>query len=353
MDKINKFTNFFTNISINDIINLLIALLIFLMFKLFSGALSYLVVKLFKFKEKNKTKIKQNVIYKTLNIFFPLLGIYFGLLLLNLPNYITVIISKIFKIIVIIFISFALAKCITPSAQIFKMFKSKIGEKKDETVLNFLVKFLRSIIYITAAFIIISELGYNLNGLLTGLGLSSVVIALAAQDTAKNIFGGIVIIWDKQFKIGDWIETTNFEGIVEDISFRSTRIRTFENSIVTIPNSTISNDSLINWSQMKKRRYKENFELELSTPLKKVCDVENNILKMLEEHPRVLNDYIIVKFNKVTENGYNILINVYTDALTYKDYLSTSENINFKIVDILNKEQVELAYPSKTIYLKK
>ena len=81
--------------------------------------------------------------------------------------------------------------------------------------------------------------------------------------------------------------------------------------------------------------------------------IENEIIKMLEEHPRILNDNIMVRFDKVTENGYNLLVYVYTDALNLADYLATSENINFKIMDILNKQRVELAYPSKTVYLKK
>lgn len=353
MDKINEIIEWFKNIDINNIINFLIAALIFLLFKLFGGALSYIIIKLFKLKEKNKNKIKQNSFYKCLNIFFPILGAYLGLLFLNLPQDIVSIISKVFRIIVIILISTGLAKCITKKSGIFKYFNDKTSEKRDETFINFVVKATRGIIYVIAAFIIVSELGYNLNGLLAGLGLSGVVVALAAQDTAKNIFGGIVILWDKPFKIGDWIETTSFEGIVEDITFRSTRVRTFENSIVTIPNSTISNESLINWSKMKKRRYKQNFELELSTPLKKICDVQSKIIVMLEKHPRVLDDSLTVKFDKVTENGYNLLVNVYTDALSYEDYLNTTENINFKIIDILKKESVELAYPSQTVYLKK
>lgn len=353
MNKINEFIDWLKNININTIIDILIALLIFLLFKLFSGFFSYIIVKLFKLKEKNKSRIKQNNLYKALNIFFPILGAYLGLLFLNLPQDITIIINKIFKILVIILVSMGIAKCITPKLGIFKQLSSRTGEKKDETFVNFAVKTIRGIIYTIAAFIIVSELGYNLNGLLAGLGLSGVVVALAAQDAAKNIFGGIVILWDKPFKIGDWIETTNFEGVVEDITFRSTRIRTFENSIVTIPNSTISNDALINWSKMKKRRYKENFEIELSTPLKKMCDIESKIIKMLKEHPRVLNDNLIVKFDKVTDNGYNILVNVYTDALSYEDFLNTSENINYKIIDILNREKVELAYHSQTVYLKK
>lgn len=353
MDKINEIIEWFKNIDINNIINFLIAALIFLLFKLFGGALSYLIIRLFKLKEKNKNKIKQNSFYKCLNIFFPILGAYLGLLFLNLPQDIVSVISKVFRIIVIILISTGLAKCITKKSGIFKYFNDKTSEKRDETFINFVVKATRGIIYVIAAFIIVSELGYNLNGLLAGLGLSGVVVALAAQDTAKNIFGGIVILWDKPFKIGDWIETTSFEGIVEDITFRSTRVRTFENSIVTIPNSTISNESLINWSKMKKRRYKQNFELELSTPLKKICDVQSKIIVMLEKHPRVLDDSLTVKFDKVTENGYNLLVNVYTDALSYEDYLNTTENINFKIIDILKKESVELAYPSQTVYLKK
>ena len=353
MDKINEIIEWFKNINMNTIIDILIAILIFLLFKLFSGALSYLISKIFKIKEKNKNKLKQNPIYKTLNIFFPLLGAYLGLKFLNLPQDIADIISKLFRILVITTIAISLANCITPKLAIFKQLNSKVNGKRDETFINFIIKIIRGIIYIIAAFIIVSELGYDLNGLLAGLGLSGVVVALAAQDAAKNIFGGLVILWDKPFKIGDWIETTNFEGTVEDITFRSTRIRTFENSIVTIPNTIITNDALINWSSMKKRRYKENFELELSTPLKKICDIENAIIKMLEEHPRVLNDDIKVRFDKVTENGYNLLVYVYTDALNLDDYLATSENINFKIMDILNKQRVELAYPSKTIYLKK
>lgn len=353
MDKITDTINWFKNINFTTLIDILIALLIFLLFKLFSGSLSYIIVKLFKIKEKNKDKIKQNSFYKMFNLFFQILGLYLGLLFLNLPSDFVFVISKIFKILVIVIIAIGFAKCITIKSAIFKQINSKSNGKKDETLINFIVKLIRGIIYVIAAFIIVSELGYNLNGLLAGLGLSGVVVALAAQDSAKNIFGGIVILWDKPFKIGDWIETSSFEGIVEDITFRSTRIRTFENSIVTIPNSTITNESLINWSKMKKRRYKENFELELSTPLKKICDVENKLIEMLENHPRVLKDSLVVKFDKVTSNGYNILINIYTDALNYEDYLATSENINFKIMDILNKEKVELAYPSNSVYIKK
>ena len=126
------------------------------------------------------------------------------------------------------------------------------------------------VIYIIAGFIAITLLGVNLNGLVAGLGIGGVIVTLAAQDTAKNLFGGLVIFMDKPFVVGDWIQMDNYEGTVEDITFRSTRIRTFENSLVNIPNSIISNSSIINWSKMEKRRYRTNLYIQIDTPFEKL-----------------------------------------------------------------------------------
>ena len=145
----------------------------------------------------------------------------------------------------------------------------------------------------------------------------------------------------------------DYMKVVDTVDFEPKDCCNFENSIVTIPNSTISNEALINWSKMKKRRYKQDFVIELSTPLKKVCDVQSKITTMLENHSRVSKEGLVVKFDKVTNSGYNILVRVFTDAISYTDFLNTSENINLNIMDILQKEKVELAYNSQTIYLKK
>ena len=159
MDKINEIIEWFKNINMNSIIDILIAILIFLLFKLFSGTLSYVASKLFKIKEKNKSKLKQNALYRTLNIFFPLLGAYLGLRFLNLPQDITALITKVFRILVIITISIGLANCITPKSPLFKQINFKLSGRKDETFVNFIVKILRGLIYIITAFIIVSELG--------------------------------------------------------------------------------------------------------------------------------------------------------------------------------------------------
>ncbi|MCI8411838.1 MAG: mechanosensitive ion channel family protein, partial [Clostridia bacterium] len=193
---------------------------------------------------------------------------------------------------------------------------------------------------------------FNLNGLVAGLGIGGVIVTLAAQDTAKNLFGGLVIFLDKPFVVGDWIEMPPFEGTVEDITFRSTRIRTFENSLVNIPNSIISNSSIINWSKMEKRRYKTNLCIQIDTPLEKLERFKLKIQEMLQEKEGILDDSIIVKFDTIADNGINILICSYTDSVDYTSYITERENINYKIMKILREENIELVYDTKTVYVK-
>lgn len=177
-------------------------------------------------------------------------------------------------------------------------------------------------------------------------------MTLSAQDTAKNIFGGLVILFDKPFVIGDWIEVENYEGTVEDITFRSTRIRTFENSVVNIPNSILSNASIINWSKMEKRRYRMNLCLAQNTSLDKLEKFKARVENMLQSREAIYDDSIIVKFDTIADNGLNVLICSYTDSVDYTSFLKEKEDINCKIMKILREENIELAYDTKTVYLK-
>lgn len=185
-----------------------------------------------------------------------ILGIYVAILFLqaplNLSKEVINIVTEGFKIVSVIAFARGLAKSFVPTSSLVKRMKEKTSKDVEDSMFDFILKIIRLIIYIIAGFIVITLLGFNLNGLVAGLGIGGVIVTLAAQDTAKNLFGGLVIFLDKPFIVGDWIEMEPYEGTVEDITFRSTRVRTFENSIVNIPNSIISNSSIINWSKMEK-----------------------------------------------------------------------------------------------------
>ncbi len=347
--------NFFKQFTIENMINLLIAIGIVILFRITSSGFSYLVLKIFN-KKLSKKQIKENPFYDPLKNFFIFFGIYIALEFWNICFGINVniliAIRKIFQILTILIFANGLSKSLSTDSRFINKIRGKVNKNIDDTMLNFILKTVRVIIYIIAGFLIITELGYNLNGLIAGLGIGGVIVTLAAQDTAKNLFGGLVIFIDKPFIVGDWIQMAQFEGTVEDITFRSTRIRTFENSVVNIPNSILSNSSIINWSRMEKRRYKLNLELEADTPLEKVEKLRQRIEKMLEEHKRVIDDSIIVRFDSITENGINILVYSYTNSVDYNTFLEEKEMINYKIMQLLKEENINLAYPTRTVFLK-
>ena len=357
MENIRNFIESIKQIQMNQIIDVGIAILIYILFRCLSQSLAYITIKIFNPRVKNKKSIRNNAFYRPLKTFYVVLGIYVALLFIRQPlktsNWINEWADQLFKIAVIILSANGIANSLTTNNVWVNKLKERMNPEVEDSMFKFILKGIRVLIYIIAGFIIITDLGVNLNGLVAGLGLGSVVITLAAQDTAKNLFGGLVIFLDKPFVVGDWIEVDTYEGTVEDITFRSTRVRTFENSVANIPNAVIANESIINWSRMERRRNKVNLCLDLDTPLEKVEVVQKRIKDMLMQHADVIDDTIMVRFDNIVDNGINLLVCSYTNSVDYASFLKEKEKINFKIMQILKEENVELAYDTKTVFLKK
>ncbi len=353
MEQLVEFWNRLTSIQVVDII---IAIGIIVFFRIFSGTFSYMIIRVFKIKSKKAKEIKESAFFKPLKIFFIILGIYLAIVFLRVPLQINEqvmdIVTKTFKIISVIEFAVGLANSFTSKTILGKKLRKSLSDKMDDTVFEFVLKITRVLIYIIAIFLVLAILEINLTGLVAGLGLGGVIVTLAAQDTAKNLFGGLVIFIDKPFVVGDWIQMDNYEGTIEDITFRTTRIRTFENALVNIPNAIIADASVTNWSKMEKRRYKTNLCVELDTPLEKLDLLKTRIEKMLQERESVYDDSIIVRFDQITDNEINILIYTYTNSVSYASYLKEVEDINMKIMKILREENIELAYDTKTVYVK-
>ena len=353
MDKIQEYMRNITNVKFVDII---IAICIIIFFIVSSSTISYIIIRIFKIEGKSKKKIKASSFYKPLKTFFSILGIYIAIMSLKLsydiPEKFINVVTKLFEICSVLVFAKAFAKSCLPGSTLVKKIKANTKQDVEDSMFDFILKIVRIIIYIIAGFTIITILGVNLNGLVAGLGIGGVIITLAAQDTAKNLFGGLVIFIDKPFVVGDWIQIDAFEGTVEDITFRSTRIRTFENSLVNIPNSTMSDSSIVNWSKMEKRRYKTNLCIQLNTPLEKIEKFMARVREMLQQRDAIFDETILVKFEEITDNGVSILISSYTDSVDYTSYLTERQNINTKIMKILKEENIELAYDTKTVYIR-
>ena len=181
------------------------------------------------------------------------------------------------------------------------------------------------------------------------MDFGSVVVALAAQDLAKNIFSGATIFIDKPFIIGDWIKTSKCEGTVEDITFRTTRIRNFENLEVVVPNSELINDSIINYNRLDKRRMKIYFYLSLDTSAEMVERIVNRLKIVLENTENVITGSVYTNWEEIDEKGIEIYIYLDTDQVAYDYFMKQKTKVRLEILKTLETENLRLAYPEITI----
>ena len=350
----NQIVQFVENIKALDVVDIVVAICIIILFKVLSPSISYLIVKLFKFKA-SKRQIKESAFYNPLKVFFTILGVYLAVWILkeplNISQGVMTVVNQIFEIISVLAFAKALAASFTMNSTLIKRTKRRWKKEIDDSMLEFGLKVLRAVIYIIALFIVLLILNINLGGLVAGLGIGGIIITLAAQDTAKNIFGGFVLLLDKPFNVGDWIETPNYQGTVEDITFRTTRIRNFENSIVNIPNSTIADVAIINWTKMEKRKYTLDLSFSFETTSEQMKQVSDKIKELLFINPKVLDDDIVVSFKKIEDDGLDLYIELFFNTTAYKDYLDAVDELNRAIIDVVHNLGLKLAYPSSKVFV--
>ena len=353
MNILNDLNSWYAMKKIEEVnMNIAIALFILVISIILSGVFSYWIIKLFNLKNKDK-KIKKSAFYNPLKIFFILIGFYIAVSTLQLPESLMNIISKCMKIIIILLAAKGISNIVSPKSLLFEKLQKNEKYKDNKASLIFVSKIIKVIVYIIAVFIIISEFGYNLNGIVTGLGLGSVVIALAAQDIAKSLLAGTVILLDKPFEIGDFVKIKDFSGTVENIKFRSTRIRLLDGSLLNVPNEILMTETIENYNKIKKRRYETNLELMLNTDLQKVENIIKIFKKELEKIDGVIEGTVEVHFNTITENGMNVFIYLYTSETEYNKYLELKQRVNLKIMELLEENGISLAYKSQDIYIRK
>ena len=350
MEVVNSIINYFKNITTEQIITMVIALAIIILFCLLSSLIAYGIIKIFKWKSKGK-EIKENSLYKPLKTVVIWVGLHIAILTLGLPSNVNAICNKIFRIGAIIIIAVGIANMFSPDSKIFKKIANHKRIKGNQTLINFISKVTKGIIYVIAIFLVMAELNFNLSGLIAGLGLGGVIVALAAQDIAKNLFGGMAIIVDKPFSVGDWIQTTNYSGTVEDISFRSTRLRMTDNTVVTIQNSTLSNEPVINYAKLPMRRFSTTLNLALETNSNVVENIIGKVKFALSNTDGVLPNDLNVYLQKIADDGIEIGIFFNTNIVSYYDYLSFCEQVNLLLLKVLESENVKLAYPTQKVYV--
>lgn len=327
-------------------------IIFFIIRKLFSR---YILKLILNFTTKTQSNIDDQVIRafsKPISVFIIILGVYFAIKILYPNIHTQFLVGKLMKSLIIILLGWGLFNLTEATEELFTKVGRHLNIKFDQIIIPFISKVLKFVIVALIITIVASEWGYNINGLITGLGLGGLAVALAAKDSLSNLFGGVVIITETPFTIGDWIKTPSVEGTVEDITFRSTKIRTFAQAIVTVPNSTLANEAITNWSKMGKRQITFNLKLNIHTPREKIVACTNDISDMLTKHDGIDPSTIFVNFTDFSTSSLDLFLYFFTKTTNWEEWLKIKEDCNLKIMKILEDNDVEIALPTQHLYYK-
>ena len=210
---------------------------------------------------------------------------------------------------------------------------------------------LKGLAVLIGGLFVLANLGVNVTSLIAGLGLGGLAIALAAQDTFRNLLGGVTIFADRPFQVGDWVVLGNIEGTVEHVGFRSSRVRTFYNSVITVPNARIVDTHVDNMGLRQWRRYKTTLGLAYHTTTDQVQAFVEGVRALIRANPGMRKDYYIVEFHGFGPSSLDVLVYCFIDAGSWNDELRTRHVLNLDIMRLAEDLGVEFAFPTQTLHV--
>jgi len=229
---------------------------------------------------------------------------------------------------------------------------NRIDKQHSKELSAFGVRVAKWIIITIGISIVLHNWGINVTGIFASLGLGGLAFALAAKDTASNLFASIALLLDNSITKGEWVKVAGVEGVVEVVGMRTTKIRSFEKSLFTIPNHLIANNPIENFSRRGVRRIKMNIGLTYDTTSQQVESIVYQIREMLQKHPRVSQkETLLVNFNNFGESTLDIFVYAFTNTAQWSHYLDIREDIHIQIIKIVEDNSASFAFPSQSLYV--
>lgn len=259
--------------------------------------------------------------------------------------------TALLRIVVVILVAQGLYRSIRVVGLAIDQFAERRGLGGASGLRQLILRFLRVLVWLIAAVFVIQELGYNVTGIVAGLGVGGLAVALAAKDTLANWFGALMIFTDRPFEVGDWIKTNSLEGTVEEIGLRSTKVRTFARTLVSVPNSSLANDVVENFSRMPVRRVSYTLGVTYATTPSMMQESLERIRELLREHPGVDQNFWLVRFTDFGSSSLDILVMYFTKTVVWDEYLAIREEINLLIMARLAEIGVSVAFPTRSVYV--
>lgn len=329
---------------------LLLAIIVFIL--LYFGA--YAVIHLMsnryiEYLRENERKKKRLAIYFSLWVSLGLVVLAIPSLMLSVEVNLAVIsFIQIVRTIVLILVLIKVSDLLFVYG---KSYAAKTPGKLDDQIMPILERLVDFFIILGGLLHILHQLNVNVTALVAGVSIGGLALALAAQDTVKNIIGSAMIFIDKPFQIGDFVESSNYSGVVEEVGFRSVRLRNVDRSLISVPNGQVANDTIINLGLRPVRRIQISIGLTYNTPMDYMELYLQGLRDMIERHPMTSKTDYIIRFHDLGASSLNIFFRVYVYASTIAEEFKIREELVFGIVHLAQAVGVSFAFPSTSVYI--
>jgi MscS family membrane protein len=244
-------------------------------------------------------------------------------------------------------------------------------------MIAFILRIIKIILILLVILFLFMQLGIDIKAIAASLGVGGIAIALASKDTLANFFSSLNIMTDNSFSQGDWIKTSEVEGTVVDIRMRTTRIRTFDNAMITVPNTQLANTPIINWSKRKVgRRIKMTLGITYDSKMEDIVQLKKDIFNMLDTHPEIasmknaenkksrhfeaikkedlegIKRTLLVYVDSYGDSSINILVYCFTRNPGWESWLTTKEDVLIQLSKLVKKNNCDFAFPTQTLFVK-
>lgn len=270
---------------------------------------------------------------------------------LELPLVFQTVAGTTAKIVAIFAVFWAIYRVVDLIAEAFAIHTSKTASKFDDLLVPLLRKASKIFVAIAGLYFIANTLDLPFGPLLATLGLSSLALGLAAKDTVENFFGSVAVITDRPFSVGDWVVINDTEGTVEELGFRSTRIRTFYNSLVTVPNATLVRANVDNYGRRIYRRYKTMISITYDTPPDTIEAFCEGVRELIRKHPHTRKDFFMVELSEFGAHSLDILLYMFFRTPDWSMERRERHRLILDIIRLAEKLGVQFAFPTQTLHM--
>ena len=318
-------------------------------------ALDYIIcVQLKKWAEKTTATLDDILIeiaHAPIKIVSFVIFLHIGLQVFRWPSWVEVWITRALHLVVAGSLTYMLVKLVDILVSHWRK-RSNAREDKafNDQLFPIISKALKFFIVVVAVLVTSQNLGLNITGVLASLSIGGLALGLAAQDTVANLFGAVAVFADKPFQIGDTIKLEQIEGVVESIGLRSTRVRNPDGHLITVPNKTMGNATIINITRRPGIRTVMDIGLTYSTSNEKISRAVEILKETYGGHAQTAD--LVVSFNQFTASTLNIRLIHIWKGTDYKSYMATLQELNLAVHRRFETEKISFAYPTQTVFLK-